>query len=48
MKLAALIGLILVSGQESPAWHRTLKDGLKASASSGKPVLLVTTWEKGT
>lgn len=27
-------------------WHRSLEDGLAASAKSGKPTLLVTLWKE--
>ncbi len=29
-------------------WHKSLQKGAQASARSGKPVLLVTIWNKGT
>lgn len=45
--MLALTAAVL-SAQEASTWHRTLKDGLKAARSSGRPVLVVTLWEKGT
>jgi len=46
-----LVIALLTAAAASPqdaSWHRSLKDGKKAAASSGKPILLVTLWDKGT
>ena len=29
-------------------WHKTLEDGKKAAAKSGKPIFLLTIWSPGT
>lgn len=40
---------LLLSGPALAAegWHKSLKDGLEASAKSGKPVLVITAWARG-
>ncbi len=46
----ALVGLGLIASSTSAApdgWHKSLKDGVEASAKSGKPILLITTWGRG-
>lgn len=45
--LAAALVLV-VHAADKITWHSQLKAGLKAAASSGKPVLLVTLWKAGT
>ena len=44
--LAALaLGLLTTTANAVPdGWHKSLKDGLEASAKSGKPLLLVSAW----
>lgn len=39
---------LLASGAFAQTWHKTLEDGKKAAAKSGRPVLLVTLWPAGT
>ncbi len=34
-------------GPVPAGWHRSLKDAQKASARSGKPILLMTMWGPG-
>lgn len=48
LMMTVLAAVSAAAAQEKPAWHRTLDEGKKASAASGRPVLLVTTWDKGT
>lgn len=31
---------------DAEGWHPTLKKGLEASAKSGKPLLVITTWKR--
>ena len=45
----ALIGLGLLAphaGAAPDGWHKSLKDGVEASAKSGKPILLITAWQR--
>ncbi len=35
-----------VDAASPEGWHQSLKDGLEASAKSGKPLLLVTLWKE--
>ena len=48
--IAAVAALTLALGTSANAapdgWHTSLKDGLEASAKSGKPLLLVTAWKE--
>jgi hypothetical protein len=48
--LAALLALFVLP---SPAradvpegWHKSLQEGVEASAKSGKPILLITAWSR--
>jgi len=47
----ALIALGLIAAPSSAdvpdGWHKSLKDGVEASAKSGKPILLITSWSRG-
>ena len=44
--VAGLFPLALASAARADEWHRSLEDGLAASARSGKPTLLVTLWRE--
>ena len=43
---ALSLGVFATAAQAVPeGWHKSLKDGLEASAKSGKPLLLVSGWK---
>ena len=49
--LATTLGALALTAHRADAaspegWHQSLKDGLEASAKSGKPLLLVTLWKE--
>lgn len=41
-----LFALAAPTSAAPDGWHGSLKDGIEASAKSGKPMLLITAWKR--
>ncbi len=43
---AITLGFVVAVDAAPAGWHKSLDDGLEASAKSGKPLLVITTWKR--